>query len=583
MRGEHDLSAYCLQDENSSQLDSDSMRIVPHDGRDGRLARTEGQEQRHEQQLQVADAVGGFSVHGRWAAGSEGAEAGAARNGRGMGGRGSYQEGYEGGGNKDGDEHRDHEDNDGFEDADDGEENARHTSACFEGRQRFASSLKQTRDPSGWEGLTDDAAVDGSRSFGDMFEANRGGNHACTPSLFPHHFEQHTTNSRNNTNMHADMRERVGAGGAGGRQDAKYARGNPVFFPGTDDSSVAGGGRGDSARGGGAGDDRMNVFPSPITPTTATAYPVRSGIGNRRRSSGVSEEILTAGARASAEEAARASSGAEQPTSTIEGKPILAAENFRELRSDGGKREERALTLGPEEPTPTNGGARIVSTSATGGPIGYYGVQQTWQKQHFQPQTTGITSRASTPGMYVGELEASHPFGVAAGVEGEVSPASVERFGPNTNNPPTPASSYSSPGNINRGSGDRDSSFRSGRFSGGVSSSLPDGSASLSPPRHRATVADVQEAFERADTRLAKGQDQSESGDGGNAAKGTPQRGGNASHGQLRVAVSATSVGQAEKLSSNTPIPSGYEEEVSVCNNWSWVLHSGTFGGGTSS
>lgn len=609
MRDEHDLSAYCLQDDSSSLADGgDSRRIVPHDDGGVRPAGTEdGQEhQRRDQRYEGGDTAGGFGGHGRWAGGSDGegvgAGAGAARNGGGIGGRRSYQED----GERDKNARGYCEDEEGFADAEDGDESVRNAPACFDGRQRFPSSSsrqQQSSEPSGWERPAHDGSSDENRAFG---EPHAGGNrnHVCTPSSLPQHFPQHVTNSDNNNNMlAADTRARTGAGArAAGGQASKYTRGSSVFFPGTDNSSGGeggggiGGGRGDSVHSGGAGDDssstgKIDAFPSPVTPTTgaAAAYLARGGgIGNRRRSSGVREEFVTAGARAFAEEAARASSGVEQKqrrtSKQMEGETIAAAaEDFGELCPEEGKRggeDRRPLRLGPEELTPTNGGgARGAPTSsAADGPTGYYEMQQqAWHKQQRrQPQTTNeILSRASTPGVYVASLETPHSFEFAGGVNdnGEFSPTGVDgRFGSSNNRPMTPASTCSSPGDARRGAGDREAGFRPGRLVGGVSSRLPDGNMPLSPPRHRATVADVQEAFERADTRFGKkGTDQGEAGDAGNpgnAAEGacqrnwSPQREGGASHGQGSAAVTAAGVGQAEKPSSNTIIPSGFEEQV---------------------
>lgn len=525
MRGEHDLSAYCLQDESSKQKDGDCMRIVFHDGEDERPAWAEGQEQRHNQHIEVGDTAGRFGVHRHWAGSGEGAEAGAARNGRGMGGRRGFQAYYEGD-DKGKDDDGDTGDGGGFEDVHDGEENATHINVCLEGRQRFASSLKQSRDLSGWEGLTHDAAATTNRAFGGMREPNRSGNHGCTPSLRPRQLPQDVANSH--ANMPVDTRGRDGAGRAEHEQTAEqYARGGPVFFPGTDDPCCAGGGRGDSVPSGGACDDtstsRMAAFPSPITTFTATVHSVRGGIGNRRRSSAVSEEILTAGARAFAEEAARASSGAEQRASKMESdERFFTAGHVGELCSGGerGKGDE-AFSLRPEESTPTQVGARGVSTCD---PTGYYGGQEVLQKQHQHHQAVGITGGASTPVVYARRLETPRPLAIAADVVDEFSPASVEgRFSSNTSHPPTPASRRSSPslGIAGRGAARScDAGFCSGSFVSEVPSGLPGGSTSLSPPRHRATVADVQEAFERADTRVARGQDQSESGEESNAAGG---------------------------------------------------------------
>lgn len=484
MRGEHDLSEYCLQDEGSSQADSDAKPKLTHDGESESLAWAEEHHAPHGVLPDDShgngvgdDSDDAFGVLGRWQGVSEQAQAaapavGAPKSAKGMGGWRSHQ----------GEEARDSE-----EEGDEGDNKQEHRwediagngedvgpgSVYFEEEcQRLASSL----GPFGDSSRQIDSAGHVEPSKSDYSPPNSETKNDADINKY-------------NVNGFSESHERLAVvaerttgreegGGATSHTSRPHkpsimgnVRGSSTFFPETDD---------DDDDGGSIRDTR--IYPSPVTPATAkvtrkghlSGYGGDSGKCNRRRSSGVSEEILTAGARALAEAAS------------------MITQQGDEGGGRGGGGEHR---LGPDEATPTTHGAYAASTAATC--TGYQ------RRQRWPP--TVVADGEPTPRLYGRNLDTSCPAAVA-GVDGRAcSPAGVEGcFGTDSTHRPTLSLSSTE---LSGGGVMERQQMSSGRCESG--SLLNEGLTLYPTPRYKATVADVQEAFERADTRVARGATQS--------------------------------------------------------------------------
>lgn len=477
MRGEHDLSEYCLQDEGSSQADSDAKPKLTHDGESESLAWAEEHHAPHDVPPvnSHGDGVGddsddAFGVLGRWQGGSEHAQAkapaaGAPNSAKGVGGWRSHQGEEARDSEEEGDE-GDNEQEDRWEDIAGNGEDVGPGSVYFEEEcQRLALSLGPSGDLSrqiDFAGHVEPSRSDYSppnsekKKDADINKYNVNGFSASHERLAV--VAERTTG-------------REGEGGATSHISSPqkppimgYVRGSSTFFPETDDDDDDGGSICDTI-----------IYPSPVTAATAkvtrkghlSGYGGDSGIFNRRKSSGVSEEILTAGARALAEAASMITQQGEE---------------------GGGGGEYR---LGPDEATPTTNGAYAASTAAT---CAGYQRRQRW------PHTV-VVDGEPTPRLYGGTPDTSYPAAVA-GVDGRAcSPAGVEDcFGTDSTHRPTlslSSTELSGGGVVER------QQMRSGRCESG--SLLKEGFTLYPMPRYKATVADVQEAFERADTRVARG------------------------------------------------------------------------------
>eukprot|EP00903_Cladosiphon_okamuranus_P008200 g7895.t1 len=568
MRGEHDLSEYCLKDDgsSSSQFDSDPKGNAARDGEtEGLLSLAWAEEQ---QRVLPADDHGNgvrddsddaLGALGWWQGSSEHAPAaavaaaaaaaagaaGAANSAKGVGGwrsdeegkeRYSGEEGHEGGNGR------------GIEG---NQEGVGCGSVFFEdGSRRPGSSLgpsaeqsRQNIDPAGRveSGRTGcSQAKPETNDVADIDSVNANTNtsdgHGFSPSHERPAVATEGTSRREGEGAAANSPTHTSVFNPGNINDSnrppkllniEYARGSSTFFPATDgddddDHAVAG-----------DGPWQTTSSPSPAPPAASnmtregqlSGYGADRGMHSRRRSSGVSEEILTAGARALAEAAAAvtgapSSAGKSQESTQHQfaGKTIGFSDNFA-LASEEGEKEGGQHRLGPDEATPTAGNAYAASAaSAASTAVIYAGHRRhpgAW------PQTV---EGETTPRLY-GNLEAPSP---AAGVgvdERACSPGSNAegRFG--SEGPHRPALPLCSTELLSAGGVTEHKQMRSGRCASG--SLLKEGCTpyGYGTPRYKATVADVQEAFERADIRVTREAAQSPRSDNGGEGSGQHNRG----------------------------------------------------------
>lgn len=538
MRGEHDLSEYCLQDDgsSSSQLDSDTKHNTTRDGEKESLSLAWADEQ---QGVLPADSHGNgvrddrddaFGVSswgqgsGEHAPATAATAAGAANSAKGVGrwrsdeeekARDIREEGR-GGGNG-----RDVEGN---------QEGIGGGSVYFEDEcQRQVSSLgpaaevpRQKVDSAGRVESNISGCSPSKRETNNDADSNNVNAHANTgnSSGFSPSHERPTVAAEGTTRTE-------GEGGAASSHtqtsvfspspsssstttnnrpvqssNKEYARGSSTFFPATDDDDDD-----DVDDGGGGGGPRQTRSnPSPATPTAAKAtrkghlsgYGDDRGMHNRRRPSGVSEGMLTAGARAPSETASATvtPSAVEKPQAPSGhqsvGEALFLSDDFAPAREGGGG-EGGQHRLGPDEATPTVSSAYAASTAAIC--TGHRRRQGGW------PQTV-LVEGERTPRLYAGSRETPSPAAVIGVDERARSPGDVEgRFG--SESPRCPALSLCSTEELSGGGVTERKQMRSGRCASGylLKSCTPYG---YGTPRHKATVADVQEAFERADIRVAR-------------------------------------------------------------------------------
>lgn len=525
MCGEHDLSAYCLQDEGSSQAPGDAERSTAQDGEGESLAWAE----EHHAQYGVlpgddshgdragidgdaASRVPGYRQGGREDAATAAGAASCAKgrsgwtSDRGEDPRARGEEGGAGGHEQDG--------RSGGVESDGKDawlESVYSDLGCDEAYGRMLSSLqlagKESRridsagnvessgaghsspkgDPNdvnastscGFSASRERLAAVAEETAGKEGAGRAAASHTCTKVSHP----------GNNSNSNNRPRKSSILG---------HVRGTSKFFPTTnEDDEDFGSTR--EPRG-----ERNFVTP---TAAKATRKGHLSGYGgdglSRRRSSGVNEEIFTAGARALAEAASMTSSAAgESNNQRFEGKMVASSDGFAHGRDEGRGGEGGQYRLGPEEATPTAGGAYAAYTTAS-----YNGHRphQRW------PQTV-IVDGEPTPRLYGENHETSRTAAEVSIDERACSPACVEGcFGPNRPRRFT-LSSTSTEFPTEEGV-TKPKHMHPGRCESG--SVLKEGGIPPATPRHKATVADVQEAFERADTRVAWEATQSPRSDNG--------------------------------------------------------------------
>ena len=546
MRGEHDLSEYCLQDEGSSQVDSSeaadkSRPAWAEEDEERRRARSgHGGYSALPDEI-YGDVVGGDSddvlgVLGRsWQGGGDHPP----NNAKGLG-----------------DERRERGDRQGEEGRDSGEEGGGGGGGEGGGNERDDSNSSRL-----------DACIERNTDRG-----GEGGEAAAAAASYTRTVALHsaTTGSiitTTTTNKNNGRQEKSSATG--------YARtSSSPFFPETDEDDD------DDDRGGGARETESYPSSSATTPAAAEK-PTRKGplpgyggggggVHNRRRSSGVSEEILTAGARALAEAAEAAEASMTTPSSATksssrypcrqidEGEMAGFSEDFARDR-DGELKEgkgghhplplplpppphhhQQQHRLGPDEATPTSGSVgayAAASTSAATSACAEYRPGQGWLPQ------AGVVDDEPTPRLYEGSHDAPFPDVVVGVHERACSPAGADgRFGPN--GPHRPTLSLGSAAELElsgRGSSAERKQTNFGRCASGPL--LKEGGTpyATTTPRYKATVADVQEAFERADTRLAREAAQisprSENGEDGARQTRQLRGGGDAGDGQALKAI----------------------------------------------
>eukprot|EP00752_Nemacystus_decipiens_P004745 g4323.t1 len=484
MRGEHDLSEYCLQDEGGSQIDGgdakDLGRTAEEEyrpalrGDDALLCKSYGERTGQDDSDDPLGVLGcswrsGGSDHTPTAAAAA-AAAGAAATAGAKGVRvrscGRGEDAREGGaeGDKDVNDKQD-SGSDGYV------EGNVDDASCGFGASRGRPALDSEGTAPARQGEGEAAAAYHNRTGGFK--------------------------SRGSNNNRPQKPSATG-----------HARGSSAFFPQTDDGAEADDDRGRTRQ--------TTSYPSSATSSAAAEVTRKDhlsghgggggGIHNRRRSSGVSEEILTSGARALAEAAASArttaaawNSSRQRSRQESEGEAGSAgfSGDFTSQRHDeegGGQRR-----LGPDEATPTSGSAYAAVSTATS--------RTEYRRRQEWPQEVGVDNDGPTPRLYGGNPNASFPT-VVVGVDVDErahSPASADAaFRPNGPHPHPHHTTLSLGSTELPGGGSAERKQASfGRCARGPL--LNEGCTThAATPRHKATVADVQEAFERADTRLAK-------------------------------------------------------------------------------
>ncbi|CAM9778467.1 unnamed protein product [Ectocarpus sp. 12 AP-2014] len=554
MRGEHDLSEYCLQDESGSQTGSDATPKIAPDGA-GRTI-DNGQED-------VLPAPG----HTRSAVVDDGSGNGYASvaDERGVSAQRNNQE--------DGDDRNDGYDGDNCDEYDtlgDNEAEDVYTdldpaSVDVQEQRQFAASRQQSGDPSGWGHIV---TADPNRPFGDKREFHHGGYYAH-PQCSPQDSENDARKSNISSAIPGGQAVVVAGGerGSGEGEGAalchsnrglptpgstssgrlgntpltnpsetpattKYAGSSSVFFPETGARPSEDGGKG-SGSGGviGAKTDcgRTESYTSPTTPMTAQVSPTEhfggdiSGSG--RGSSGVSENILTP---------AKSVVASSPSTETEQQQQLSEGVHIDSMKDAVGVRDE-STPLRSDGATPSNIDVHAASTDDTGSTAGNFQPptwpQQQQQQQQRQPRPhhLRVRSEVSTTGLFGGVPKRRSPSAADVG-NAYPSAGTPRHWGSWAASclPREPSSGTPTPeGSGAVGPGEREPPRA--RNGNGSRHNL-EGSRLISPPRYRATVADVQEAFERADTRVAKGQEQGLfgegcSGDGGGPKRAQPQEG----------------------------------------------------------
>lgn len=554
MRGEHDLSEYCLQDESGSQTGSDATPQIAPDG----VGRTidNGQED-------LLPAPG----HTRTAVVDDGGGNGYAScaDKRGVGARRINQED-----GADRNEEYDEDDSDDDDALGDNEAAQVYTdldpaSENVQERRQFAASRQQSGDLSDWEHL---ATADTNRPFGDKREFHHRG-YCAHPRCSPQDSENDARKSNISSAIPGVQAVAV-AGGERGRGEgegttfchsnrplptpgstssgrlgntpltkpsetpdtAKYAGGSSAFFPETGACPSERGGKGSGGViGEKTGSGWTGDYTSPTTPMPAQVSPTEHSPGNTggggsssgRGSSGVSNDTVTPAATVSA---SSPSTETEQQQQLSEGAHINSTMDMV------GDRDE-SMPLRSDGDTPSNIDVFAAATDDTGSTAGSFQPppwpQQPQQQRQPRPHHLRACSELSATGLFGGVPRRRSPS--AADVGNAYPPAGTpRRWGswaasclprePMSDTPPPEGSGAG-------GTGEREPP----RARNGNGSRLHlEGSRLISPPRYRATVADVQEAFERADTRVAKGQEQRLcgegcSGDGGGPTRSQPHEG----------------------------------------------------------
>ncbi|CAB1104426.1 unnamed protein product [Ectocarpus sp. CCAP 1310/34] len=486
MRGEHDLSEYCLQDESGSQTGSDATPKIAPDG----AGRTIDNGQKD-----LLSAPG----HTRSAVVDDGGGNGYASvaDKRGVSAQRNNQE--DGADRNNGYDEDDCDEDDilGDTEAEEVYTDLHPASVDVEEHRQIAASRQQSGDPSDWGHL---ATADANRPFGDKPESHRGGYYA-----HPQYSPQDSENDARKSNIsyaipgiqavvvavgergsgegegaalcHSNRRLPTPGSTSSGRlrntpltnppetpATAKYAGGSSVFFPQTRARSSEGGGKGSGSEGvigEEAGCGRTGSYTSPTTPMTAQVSPTEhfgSRIsGSGRGSSGVSDNTLTPATSALA----------SSPSTKTEQQQQLSEGAHIDSTNDAVGDRDESLLLRSDGAGPSNIDVHAAFTDDTGTP------------RHWGSWAASCLPREPSS-------DTPTPEGSGAGGPGEREP-------PRARN----------------GNGPRHRLERS---------------RLISPPRYRATVADVQEAFERADTRVAKGQEQGLFGEGCSSDGGGPKR-----------------------------------------------------------
>lgn len=556
MRGEHDLSEYCLQDESGSQTGSDATPKIAPDGA-GRTI-DNGQEDLLPAPGHTRSAVVDDGGGNGYASVADKRGVSAQRNNQEDGA--DRNEGYD-------EDDCDEDDTLGGNEAEEVYTDLDPASVDVQEHRQFAASRQQSGDLSDWGHL---ATADANRPFGDKREFHHGGYYAH-PQCSPQDSENDARKS-NFSSAIPGVQAVVVAGGERGSGEgegtalchsnrrlptpsstssgrlgntpltnpsetpatAKYAGGSSVFFPETGACPSEGGGKG-SGSGGVIGEKtdcgRTGGYTSPTTPMTAQVSPTEHFPGNSsgggisgsgRGSSGVSDNTLTPAASVSA---------SSPSTETEQRQQLSGGAHIDSTKDAVGDRDE-SMPLRSDGATPSNINVHAASTDDTGSTAGNF-QPPPWPQQQLQrqprPHHLRVRSEVSTTGLFGGVPKRRSPSAADVG-NAYPSAGTPRRWGSWAASclPREPSSDTPTPEGSGAGApGEREPSRAR---NGNGSRHHLEGSRLISPPRYRATVADVQEAFERADTRVAKGQEQGLfgegcSGDGGGPKRAQPQEG----------------------------------------------------------
>lgn len=246
------------------------------------------------------------------------------------------------------------------------------------------------------------------------------------------------------------------------------------------------------------------------------------GIASRRRSSGVTEEIHTTGARMT--EAAIAAAVTEtEAAAEVAAATVAAAAATQHRGRLGWAVAGGGGVLGPDDITPTY----IYARDAVEAP--FFPVSPQSRQRERRRLSGPIDLNLTNGTAFVTDPHVAHPSSAPPAARG-ISRTSSSRSvvaprAPAQNIPPqesrafaVSSKSMNARQNIHNGakneggSGPASSACSRGGTGNSYTTSAKHGT-SYSPPRYRATIADVQEAFERADTRVALGEKAGMGGD----------------------------------------------------------------------